>query len=125
MQERGGVPVEVKAEKEPVSGEPTSVLDGAYISDTLDQLQTKMRENGNDEGYAYQVRRRIETVLSDCGIDSLAGIRRETVENWIAAQRQNGIRSARTINAYAKAMKSFSQYLAEIDVLPSNPLKAI
>jgi hypothetical protein len=136
MRERGVVPVEnnelsganvavkPKVEK-PVSGEPTSVLDGTFISDALDLLQTKMRANGNDVGYAYQVRRRIETVLSDCGIDSFAGIRREAVENWIATQRQNGIRSARTINAYAKAMKSFSQYLAEIDVLPSNPLKAI
>ena len=114
-----------KAVEKPVSGEPTPVLDGAFINDALDQLGAKMLANGNDEGYATQVRRRIETVLSDCGIDSLTGIRREVVENWAEIQWQNGVRSARTINAYVRAVKFFSQHLVEIEVLPSNPLNAI
>jgi site-specific recombinase XerD len=81
-------------------------------------MKTKMQASGNVPSHIRTTMQQITEVLNGCGIDSLAGIRRETVERWIANELQKGARSARTINQYVTAIKSFSQYLADIELLP-------
>jgi len=95
------------------------------IDEALDRLETKMRASGNIPRHICSTRTHILKILADCGIDSLADIRRESVERWIANERQQGIRSAQTINIYVASLKAFVLYLTETEVLPRNPLKPI
>jgi integrase len=67
----------------------------------------------------------VTQICSDTGIDSLTDIRREPIERWIANEIQRKVRSLRTINHYLTAMKSFAQYLTDIELLPNHPLKSI
>ena len=91
----------------------------------LERLKTKMQANGNIPAHIRGVIRRIRIVLNECGIDSLADIRREAIERWIANERQKGVRSAQTINIYLISLKSFMQYLTDVEILPNHPLKSI
>jgi integrase len=105
-------------------------LDKAQVKHTpldelLEQFRTKMVAEGNTARHIANALRRITSLLSECEIDSLAKIRRETVERWIANEVKRKHRAAGTINSYVISVKTFVQYLTDIDVLPKHPLKSI
>jgi integrase len=105
-------------------------LDKAQVKHTpldslLEQFHTKMIADGSTTKHLISVMRRIAVVLSGCEIDSLAKIRREPVERWIANEIKSKNRAAGTVNSHMAAVKSFVQYLTDIDVLPKNPLRSI
>ena len=69
--------------------------------------------------------RKIFALLSDCEIDSLAKIRRETVERWVANEINSKKRAAGTINSYLSTVRCFVQYLVDTDILSINPIRSI
>lgn len=64
-------------------------------------------------------------MLQTCNIDTLTKIRRETVERWIADEIRKRVYTPKTINHYLTSIRSFVQYLVDVELLPSNPLKPI
>ncbi|MCL2004525.1 MAG: tyrosine-type recombinase/integrase [Planctomycetaceae bacterium] len=105
-------------------------LDKAQVKHTpldglLDQYRTKMLANGLTQRTIDDAFRKIFSLLSDCEIDSLAKIRRETVERWVANEIHNKKRAAGTINSYLSAVRCFVQYLVDTDILSINPIRSI
>jgi hypothetical protein len=95
------------------------------LDDALERFRTKMVASGNAPKHITATQRHILRVFSENSIDTLAKIRRETIERWIANEMQKEVHSPRTINYYLTSVKSFAQYLTDVEILPSNPLKSI
>ena len=95
------------------------------LKQALDQFLTKMTADGSTRGHIVSTQYKIEQLCNETGIESLTDIRRETVERWIANEVQKKVRALRTINSYVIAIKSFAQYLVDIDLLPKYPFKSI
>ena len=94
--------------------------------DTLiEQFRTKMTADGRVPVYIKTTIRQISALFATCGIDSLAAIRRESVERWIADEIHRKKRAAATINSFIISVKAFVQYLTDTGVFASNPLKSI
>jgi integrase len=91
----------------------------------LEQYRTKMIADGSTPGHIKETIKKIIHLCHATGIESLQEIRRETVERWIADEVQKKAISLATINHYVKAMKSFVQYLVDIEYLSSHPLKSV
>ena len=95
------------------------------LNEALDKFRTKMIAGGCTPSHITLTLRRIFQFCNETGIDSLAKLRREIVEGWMAKEIQRKKRSARTINHYLTVIKSFVQYLMDTELLPSNLLKSI
>ena len=95
------------------------------LDDALKRFQTKMTASGNTPKHINLTLNRIAHLCQEIKIDLLAKIRRETVERWIANEIQKKTLTPSSINHYITAIKSFVKYAAEIELLPSNPLKSI
>jgi integrase len=96
----------------------------------LEKFRIKMGASGITKRYIDGTMQQVLSLLGECRIDSLEKLRREAVERWIADEiKKNETekkgRSLRTINRYVISVKSFVQYLTDIELLPSNPLKSI
>ena len=95
------------------------------LAEALERFRTKMVASGCVAKHIVATSRRLRHIFQETGIESLSDIRRESVEHWIASEVGKKVRSHRTINGYILSAKYFSQYLVDIELLPSNPLKAI
>jgi integrase len=95
------------------------------LDDLLEQYRTKMIASGLTQRTIHDAFRKLFALLSDCEIDSLAKIRRETVERWVANEINQKKRAAGTINSYLSAVRCFVQYLVDTDIMPVNPIKSI
>jgi len=63
-------------------------------------------------------------MFQDC-INTISKIRREKIEEWIANKLQQNEISHSSINMCVGSVKSFANYLVDIDVQQRNPLKSI
>jgi integrase len=95
------------------------------LNDLLEQYRTKMVANGLTQRTIKDAFRKIFVLFASCEIDTLAKIRRETIERWVANEINSKIRAAGTINSYLSAVRCFVQYLVDTDVLPVNPMDRI
>jgi len=101
------------------------------LDDALDRFRTKMVANGNTPKSISTTLQQVLSLLHACNIDSLAKIRRETIERWLAneirkrEQNEAQAYTSRTINHYLTSVKSFVQYLVDVELLSSNPLKSM
>jgi integrase len=95
------------------------------LGDLLEQFRIKMIADGTTAGHIDHTLRKITTLFAVCEIDTVAKIRREAVERWIAQELKGKIRAVGTINSYVIALKSFVQYLIDTGILTSHPLKSI
>jgi len=91
----------------------------------LEQFRTKMVAAGITANHITASLRRISEICNATGITALTDIRRETVERWIANEVQKKDLAPSTINTYINSIKSFAQYLMDIDLLPNHPLMSI
>ena len=99
---------------------PRTTLDSA-----LEQFRIKMVAAECTTKHINATLRYVLQVCGESGIDTLAKIRRETVERWIADKTQRKVSSPRTINYHLTSIKSFAQYLTDVELLPGNPLKSV
>ena len=95
------------------------------LEKALEQFRTKMVAAGNTPKHIKATNNGILLVCEATGIDSLTDIRRETIERWIADEVEKKNLAPRTINGYLTAIKSFVQYLVDIELLPKHPLKSV
>ncbi len=83
-----------------------------------------MQSRGVTPGHLRNVRRQLVGILEGCHIRTLADIKREPVERWLASA-ENAARSARTRNTYLIALKTFTAWCVETDRLQSNPIARV
>ena len=95
------------------------------LEDLKEQFRTKMIAENRTITHIKITIQKLTTLFQDCKIDNLTKLRRETIQQWIADELQRKKRSINTINGYTIAIKSFAQYLTDIGIFTSNPLKAI
>ena len=95
------------------------------LDESLEKFRTKMIASGNTTAHTKATIKKVLQVLSESGIKLFFKIHRETIERWIAVEVQKKIRAPRTINSYIIAVKSFTQYLTDINLFSVNPLKSI
>jgi len=95
------------------------------LNGALEKFRTKMVASGNTANHIHNTIKRIQTIFEDCDIDSIAKIRRDTVEKWLADETTKKVRAFQTINAYIVSLKGFVQYLVEIEIMASNPIKSL
>ena len=95
------------------------------LDEALERFRTKMVASGSTERYINGTMQQVLSLLQESGIDAVEKLRREDIERWIADGIKTKVRSLRTINTYVASMKLFTQYLTDIEILPSNPLKPI
>ena len=95
------------------------------LADLLEQFKTKMIAEGRTTAHIHTTIRQISALFHACDIDTAVKIRREAVERWIAHEAQHNTRAFGTINAYIIAVKAFVQYLTDIGIFSSSPLKSI
>jgi hypothetical protein len=91
----------------------------------LEKFRTKMVASGNTPEHIRTTLTRLLTLFQDSRLDPIGKIRRETIERWLADESTKKTRSLRTINAYLTSVKSFVQYLTDIEVLSNDPIKSI
>ena len=85
----------------------------------------KVTWSGSTKKYIDGTMQQVMSLMHENGIDSIVKFRRETIERWIADEIKKQVRSLRTINRYVIPIKSFVQYLTDIEVLSNNPIKSI
>ena len=95
------------------------------LDDLLEQYRTHMVAQGLTQRTIADGFRKLLALLSDCKIDSLAKIRCEIVERWVADEINSKNRAAGTINSYLSTIRCFAQYLVDTDILTVNPIKSI
>ena len=95
------------------------------LDDALEQFCTKMTASGNTAEHINKTEQRILRLCNETKIDTVAKIRREIIERWIASEIQKKILTPSSINHYITAIKSFVKYVVDIELLTSNPLKSI
>ena len=95
------------------------------LDDALERFRTKMVASECTAKHIDATLRYILQVFGECEIDTIEKIRRETIERWLANEMQKGVHSPRTINYHLTSVKSFAQYLTDVELLPKSPLKPI
>jgi integrase len=95
------------------------------LAEAKELYKTKLVADGGGSKYIDLTLYRVARLCEETGIESLTDIRRETVVKWIADEVEKKVLAPGTINGYIKVTKSFAQYLADIELLPNNPLKSI
>ncbi len=68
--------------------------------------------------------RYLRRLAAECSFGTLADLRREALERWLARRTADGM-SARARNAYRKAIVSFCNWCVETDRLAVNPFERI
>lgn len=112
------------------SGVLTSTEDAAAdhkrtdISSHLDDYVRSLQAKGDGERHCRNVRRLVDTVLTECSIKTLSDVKREKVERWLT-RGANLKRSARTRNTYLNACKWFLNWAVEAERILVNPLAKI
>jgi len=95
------------------------------LNDAFERFRTKMVAGGCTPEHVTKTMRRVSRFCQETGIDSVPKIRREAIERWVANEIQKKILTPASVNHYLTALKMFVQYLVDVEILPSNPLKSI
>jgi len=83
------------------------------LEEALEQFRTKMVAGGCTPEHVFKTMQRVTRFCFETGINSVAKIRREPVERWMANEIQKRILTPSSVNHYLTAIKSFAQYLTE------------
>jgi integrase len=75
-------------------------------------------------GHLGHVRRQLASVIEGCRFKTLADIKREPLERWLAGAA-NANRSPRTRNCYLIAAKSFCNWCVDTERLVANPIARV
>jgi integrase len=82
------------------------------------------RAKGVTEIHREDTGRYLRRLAADCTFNTLADLRRESLERWLALRTADGM-SARTRNAYRDALVSFCNWCIETSRLAANPFGAV
>lgn len=96
----------------------------APITVHLDAFDEHHRAKGVTTIHRHDTGRYLRRLAADCAFGTLADLRRESLERWLAARTPEGM-SARTRNAYRNALVSFCNWCVETNRLAVNPFDPV
>jgi integrase len=90
----------------------------------FDAFDTHLQAKGVTKIHREDTGRYLCRLAADCSFGTLADLRREALERWLAARTVKGM-AARTRNAYRNALVSFCNWCQLTNRLSANPFDAI
>jgi integrase len=87
-------------------------------------FDTHLQAKGVTRIHREDTGRYLRRLADDCSFGTLADLRRESLERWLATRAVDGM-SARTRNAYRNAIVSFCNWCVSTNRLSINPLDAV
>ncbi len=93
----------------------------APVADHLADFDQSLAAAGRSAVYRANIRRAVTRVARECGFVSLADVRREAVEGWLAARAGDGM-GARTRNYYREAVVAFVNWCRDAGRLLAHDL---
>jgi integrase len=96
----------------------------APIAVHLEAFDEHHRAKGVTKIHRQDTGRYLRRLAADCGFGTLADMRRESLERWLAARTPEGM-SARTRNAYRNALVTFCNWCVETSRLAVNPFDPV
>jgi hypothetical protein len=90
----------------------------------LDAFDEHHRAKGVTKIHREDTGRYLRRLAADCAFGTLADLRREALERWLATRTAEGM-SARTRNAYRNALVSFCNWCVETNRLAVNPFDPV
>src|SRR5262249_49748263 len=96
----------------------------APLSHHFDAFDEHHQAKGVTKIHREDTGRYLRRLAADCGFETLADLRREPLERWLALRTAEGT-SARTRNAYRNALVSFCNWCVETNRLVVNPFEAV
>jgi integrase len=94
------------------------------ISEHLGAFEEYHKAKGVTAVHREDTGRYLARLAGDCSFGTLAALRREALERWLALRTAEGM-SARTRNAYRNALVSFCNWCVETKRLAMNPFHAV
>jgi integrase len=96
----------------------------AMLGVHFDAFDTHLQAKGVTKIHREDTDRYLNRLAAECHFGTLADLRREALERWLAARTAEGM-SARTRNAYRNALVSFCNWCLLTNRLSANPFDAI
>jgi integrase len=96
----------------------------APLSEHFDAFDTHLQAKGVTRIHREDTGRYLQRLAVDCSFGTLADLRREVLERWLATRAVEGM-SARTRNAYRNAIVSFCNWCVSTNRLAINPFDAV
>ena len=96
----------------------------APLAEHLDAFDTAQRAKGVTKVHREDTGRYLRRLADECAFGTLAALRRESLERWLAQRTAEGM-SARSRNAYRNALVSFCNWCIEVGRLALNPFDAV
>jgi len=94
------------------------------ISGHVEAYLAALQARGVTPGHLTNVRRQLAGVIEGCRFKTLADIKREPVERWLASP-VNARRSARTKNCYLQVLKGLCNWAVSTERLVANPIARV
>jgi integrase len=94
------------------------------ITGHIDSYLAALKARGTTTKHQETVGRLLRAIIAGCRFRTLADIRREPVERWLAGP-ENAARSARTRNTYANSLKWFCNWCVDTERLVASPVARI
>lgn len=96
---------------------------GAALGEHFDAFDEHLQAKGVTKIHREDTGRYLRRLAADCAFATLADLRREALDCWLAARTAKGM-SARTRNAYRNALVAFGNWCVATDRMAGNPLGA-
>jgi len=87
-------------------------------------FDTHLQAKAVTENHRKDTGRYLKRLAADCSFGTLADLRREALERWLATRTAEG-KSARSRNAYRDAIVSFCNWCVDTNRLSVNPVAAV
>lgn len=104
---------------------PKSIREAAAkpLTEHLKEYAADLEATGCAAKYVYNVRKRIEKMISECGWASIAQVTADSFQNWRA--KQQGTKAPKTLNEYLDALSAFLNWLMENERIAANPVRTV
>ncbi len=96
----------------------------AALAEHFDAFDEHLRAKDTSEIHRSYTRRYLDRLAAECSFGTLADLRREALERWLAARAGEGA-GAKTRNLYRGALVSFCNWCVATSRLASNPFSAV
>lgn len=93
----------------------------APLAGLVAEYEAELATRGRDEKYVISTAKRLLSLAADCG---WLVVRDVTADSFMTWRRSQGMKS-KTLNDYLSDVRSFLQWLVELDRLASNPLSKV
>jgi integrase len=93
---------------------------GKPLAEHLDAFAEHLRAKGDSEIHRSYTRRYLDRLARECPLTTLADLRREVLERWLAARTNQGV-GAKARNDYRGALITFCNWCVATHRLTSNP----